>query len=195
VYFDSISTLHDVSVTNLGGGLLAVGPVTATTDSGGPWLAAVLSGTADATRTASAVRLTVDRGSLPAGNYFGTVTVALNGGTVDVRVTMSVGVSQPPPPNVFITVRAVRSDTGVVVQQTSVNPTTTLAWRFATLPTGSYYFLAATDLDGNGVSCEDGDYCGAYPRLGQLKPVSILPSTERPAIDFSVFPSSSLSTR
>jgi subtilisin family serine protease len=188
VLIDSISTSADAGIMNLGGSLLTVGPVTASSDSGGAWLTASATGPADASKSASFIHMAVNRSGLPIGTYFGTVNVGSNGGSAVVRVAMSVGLAQPPPPDLFIRVHAIRADTGADVQQVSVNPTTSLSFFFAALPTGSYYFRATTDLDGDGVECEEGDYCGGYPIASHPDPVAIIAGTATTAIDFSVSP-------
>jgi hypothetical protein len=87
---------------------------------------------------------------------------------------------------VDIRVRAVRVDTGEVVQETVVNPTSSLEWSFPTLPAGEYLFVASTDVDLDGGACEDGDWCGAFPLPSDPEPVLILANTHRDNVDFRV---------
>ena len=54
-----------------------------------------------------------------------------------------------------------------------------------------YFFRATTDLDGDGVSCEAGDYCGAFPVLGEPRRVTVIAGSPTQSIDFVVSPSSS----
>ncbi len=195
VLFDPSTSTLELTVLNGGGGTVTVGTLAVATSSGGPWLAATGVGPGDATRSVRGIRLDVDRSGLLPGSYFGTVTVPSNAGTVEVRVAVSVASGPLPPANVDVRVQAVRADTGQVVQETTVNPTSTLNWSFASLPAGDYFFYASTDLDGDGVRCEVGDYCGAYPFEGRPERVTVLPSGQTTNVDFSVAPRASLSTQ
>jgi serine protease len=186
VVLSDARTTWDVHVQNTGGGLLTVGPLEVTTESGGDWLEAVLVGPSDATRTARVVRLTLDRAGLPPGTYLGRVVVSSDGGEGEIDVLATVGTALPPLPDVDVRVRAVRVDTGEIVQEATVNPTTGLDWSFPTLPAGDYVFLAVSDFDRDGTFCEDGDFCGAFPVPNQPEVVTVLANTLRSGVDFRV---------
>ena len=74
-----------------------------------------------------------------------------------------------------------------------MNPTTSLSWSFATLPAGDYRFVAGSDLDGDGVTCEEGDYCGVYPRAGDAQVVHVGTGAVITGLDFRVGTDSTLS--
>jgi serine protease len=186
VVFSGSATVADVAISNAGGGLLTVDSAVAETTSGGAWLSATLLGPGDASKTARVVALAVDRSGLPPGTYVGKVTVSSDGGTEVVPVALEVGIPAPPLPDVDIRVRAVRADTGEVVQETVVNPTSGLDWSFPTLPAGEYVFVASTDVDRDGGTCEDGDWCGAFPLVSDPEPVLVLANTHLPNVDFRV---------
>lgn len=183
--FDVASTSRDVLVRNAGSGLLHVGPVAVATDSGGPWLSAALLG-GDARTTAGTLRATVDRAGLLEGTYFGTIDVASDGGSAQVLVVMTVQFALPPPPNVDVIVRAVSAATGRVVQENSVNPTSTLSWNFSALPAGDYVFVAGSDFDHDGTIGEDGDYFGYYGTEGRPTLVHVGAGASVPNVDFRV---------
>jgi serine protease len=183
--FGVLDVQQDVGVSNLGDGLVTVGPVTVTTESGGAWLTAVpLAG--DATATTRAIRVGVDRTGLPEGTYFGKVAVASDAGSASVDVVMSVLFAAPPLPDVNLRVQAIRVDTGLVAQTVTVNPLSTLTWSFPTLPAGRYKFVCGSDFDGDGVIGEPGDYYGIYGLEGSPTVVDLPGGTTVSNLDFRV---------
>jgi uncharacterized protein (TIGR03437 family) len=85
----SVALTQQLNVANTGSGSLSF-TAKATTSSGGPWLAvSSASGTATPASPA-ALTITATPGSLSAGTYNGTVTIAGAGTTVNVAVTLSI---------------------------------------------------------------------------------------------------------
>ncbi|MFV1959489.1 MAG: S8 family serine peptidase, partial [Planctomycetota bacterium] len=183
--FGAGESVLDVDVSNHGGGLLEVGPATVSTDDLGAWLTADLGGVAEASRTASRLRVHVDRTGLLTGTFLGRVRLLSNGGEAEIRVVMSVASQRPPPPNLDVFVLALRADTGEEVRRTSVNPSGNVTFSFPTLPIGDYVFVAGTDVDGDGEIGEAGDYFGTWPLLGQPTVVTVL---ERGVVEHVDFP-------
>ena len=66
-----------------------------------------------------------------------------------------------------------------------INPAVDLDYAFS-LTVGDYAFIASTDLDGDGVLCEDGEYCGAWPVLGDPYSVSVFEGLTLTHIDFQL---------
>lgn len=184
--FDAIFSFDDITVSNSGGGTVVLGAISVTTKSGGPWLSIQGLSGPDFGVDHRVIHVGVDRTGLPAGDYRGTITIPSSGGTAKVEVYASVLAVPPPPPNVDIHVRARRADTGIVAQEIVVNPSATLTWSFPTLPTGNYYFEASSDFDLDGVFCEDGDYCGAFPIESQSTVVEVIAGIPVTGIDFRV---------
>ena len=191
-------TTREVAVFNVGGELLTVGNVAATTDSGGAWLSAnkVASSGSNSSDT-SAIALSVSRTGLTDGFYTGSVLVESNGGNKVIDVSMVVGTAAPPV-DIDIFVLVVDADTFTTVAEYVVNPTTSLSYTFAELAQGNYYLFAGSDDDDNGFICDVGDtFCGAWPTLQEP---GIL-TKEGPTlnnIDFSVtsgFSGTSVGTR
>jgi serine protease len=179
---------RDASIRNRGGGLLTISAVTVATDGVGGWLSASATGWGDRHKVASAIHVVADGLGLPSGLYRGTVTVESNGGTVPIHVTMSIGVAPSPPLNLPITVRALRADTGVVVQELLVNPAESLFWTFAALPIGVYRFEASSDIDNDRVFGEAGEVAGAFGADGSAQTATIYPNETTSGIDFTVTP-------
>jgi serine protease len=173
-------------IANLGGGLLEVDAPVVETDSGGDWLSAELLGPPDATRTATGVRLVFDRFGVPFGLHVGRVTVSSNGGTAEIVVVGEVGLPAAPVPSVDLRVRAVSAVTGQLVQEVVVNSLGSLQWSFPTLPIGDYLFVAASDQDGDGSLCEDGDWCGTFPLEAQPQVVTVLAGVAVTDVSFRV---------
>lgn len=184
--FGNTRTSMDVRIDNVGDGQLDVGPVSWETQTGSGWLDAELLGPADSTRTARTLRVQVNRSGLLPRIYLGSVHLDSSGGAVDIPVAMGVVGAVQPPPYLDIHVRAIRVDTGEVVSHVVVNPAASLSFSFPVLPIGDYYIVAGTDLDGDGELCETGDYCGAWPLLGEPATVKVIQGMETDHVDFQV---------
>jgi serine protease len=184
--FGTNRSTMDVAIDNLGGGQLVMGPVTEVTSSGGDWLSTELVGAADASRTAHTLRVRVNRFGVLSGNYQGVVTVASNGGTLEIPVVMGVVSVPTPPPYLDIHIQVISAETGQVAARTAVNPAASLEYSIPVVPIGRYIVVAGTDLDGDGTLCEDGDYCGAWPLLGEPATVEVIQGLESTGVDFQV---------
>lgn len=184
--FGTTRSSMDVGIDNLGGGLLEVGPVTTVTGNGADWLSTELMGPADESRSVRTLRVRVNRFGVLSGTYQGAVTVASNGGTVELPVVMGVVATPPPPPYLDIFIQVISAETGDIVAETSVNPAGSLLFSIPVVPVGDYIVVAGTDLDGDGTPCEDGDYCGAWPLLGQPATVQVIQGLESENLDFQV---------
>jgi hypothetical protein len=184
--FDTIETVQEISISNVGGGLLTVLAVESATKDGASWLTATPVGVANGTVSVPTVRVSVNRSALTPGDFRGTVTIRSDGGEVSVEIVMTVLFGLPPPADIDVFVRARRADTGTVVQSIVVNPTSALTWTFPTLPVGRYVFEASSDFDGDGILFEDGDYGGTYPLLGDPIEVVVEAATPVTGIEFSV---------
>jgi serine protease len=184
--FGASDTDLTVQVMNVGGGVLDVTGVTATSDTGN-WLSASSVAASDMSATnVSAVKVHVDRSGLADALYTGTVTVSSsNGGDQSIAVTMVVQ-HMTPPVNVDLFVLAVDATTLETKAQTKVNPTTGLGWGMFNVPAGNYIIVCGSDDDHNNTICDDGDtYCGLYPTLNSPQAVG-LGSTPVGSLDFTV---------
>ena len=184
--FGTTRSSMEVSIDNLGGGLLVVGPVSEATTTGVDWLSTELLGPADELRSARTLRVEVNRFGLLSGTYQGIVTVASNAGAIEIPVVLGVESTPTPPPYLDIFVQVISAETGEVVAKTAVNPAGSLDFSLPVVPVGTYLVVAGTDLDGDGTLCEDGDYCGAWPLLGEPATVQVIQGLESAHVDFQV---------
>ena len=187
ISFGTGRTQASVFIRNLGTGVLDVTAADVVTSDGGTWLTARLVPSSLPSVTAHSVVVTLDRGQLfTPGAYFATLTVRSNGGDQEVAVLAQKLTEPLPPPDIDIHIHAISSETGEVVQTRIVNPTQTLVFDFASLPVGTYVFVAGTDIDRNGTQCEAGDFCGTYPTIDQARTVHVTLDHHTANIDFPV---------
>jgi serine protease len=188
--FDRDDTASRIRISNTGGGTLSVDPPTVILPEGESWLQAALVAGAGPASDASGIDVTVDRGTLVDGVYFGRVVVESNGGAQLVQVLMRVQALPPLPPSINITVRAVRVEDGTVAKEVVVNPASLdLTFRLEGLVAGDYRIEAGADLDGDGQFCEAGELCGAYPAVNYPLVIPLQEGEERGPFRFTVAPS------
>lgn len=177
---------RDLTVANIGGGLLTVSSIEVEVDAGQNWLTAEAIGTGDATRSIDGVRVTVNRAGLPSGSYFGRVIIRSDGGDRTIPLAMLNSFLLPPPPNLDIHIFAIRTDTGELAGEVVVNPAISLDYVFQGLVAGEYVFTAATDVDGDGVYEEFGEYQGAFPVLSDPIHLNVIANVTWFGVDFDV---------
>jgi serine protease len=181
--FGAVLTDAELSVANSGEGTLTVNSVTE--DSGG-WLSVSPANTDG--NGVGTYSVSVDRSTLNAGVYSATITVASDAGEASVAVTMQV-----------ITV-AVEDNAGPQIIQlfnkTSPDPVDSVKvlpvngiydYTFTNVPPGTYNIRSSSDLDNDGVLCELGEACGAYPTLDSTVSADIVvdgATAEIPNLDF-----------
>ncbi|MDJ0975051.1 MAG: S8 family serine peptidase [Planctomycetota bacterium] len=176
----------EVTVRNVGGSPLTVTGVDVIQTDGETWLAAQTFGTGDASRNVDGVRVFVDRAGLPSGSYFARLLIRSDGGDREIAVAMQKTVSTPPPPDLDIHIFAVSIETGAIVGEVVVNPAVSLEFIFGGLVAGEYLFVAATDVDDDGVFDEPGEWKGAFPILGDPLPVLVIPNITTTQVNFDV---------
>jgi len=76
--------------------------------------------------------------------------------------------------------------TGGVAQEVQTTVAGNYIYTFADTPAGTYTLIASTDSDGDGVLCEVGDYCGAYPLLGEAVAIEVAAGATISGRDFSL---------
>ncbi|RMF83326.1 MAG: hypothetical protein D6739_07335, partial [Nitrospirae bacterium] len=166
--FGTDASRLEVALTNTGlTEILVDDPVAATSD-GGAWLTARLT-----PGTVTPMVVEVDRTGLAPGRYAGRVALHSSGGDRVVEVSMEVAEGAPAADVGVVTVRLLDPATGRVVARTETNAAQGYAFAFDRVPAGSYYLTASSDLDGDGVLCEAGEVCGAYPVQADPAPVAV----------------------
>ena len=127
---------------------------------------------------------TVNRADLDDGIYRATITIETdNARSLTVPVTLQVGD------------RREEGDTGhtyvLLVDPLTLETTHTIAvnnragrydYRFDRVPEGSYFIIAGTDLDNDGLICDPGEACGGYPTIERLQAVSVYSNVD--GLDF-----------
>jgi subtilisin family serine protease len=181
-----------ILITNSGGQILTVDPPVIVVHTPTQWLSATLLPPTIGGANTSGVELTVDRTGLADGVYFGRVVLDSDGGSESIQVLMRVQTGPPAPPDIDIFVRVVDVATGEVVRQVFVNPTGSLEFTLDGIPAGTYRLEAGSDSNGNGVSCEEGELCGAYPLLESPIFITLQPGEDRGPFVFTVSPPATL---
>ena len=184
--FNGVLDTLTVQVSNFGSEPLTVGPIAATTQSGGDWLSVSTIASTDPLKDISALIVSVDRAGLADGRYLGAVEMNSNGGSRDVQVIMQVRAS-PTVNESDIFILAVDPVTLETVTQVAQTATTELNYTLDELPPGAYLVAAGTDDDDDGFICGPGEICGAYPVDNQPVEISLGPGEERTNVDFTVF--------
>ncbi len=121
-------------------------------------------------------RLQISRVGLSPGTYSGFVDFVSTAGTERLQVLMQVVSSPVVPRGGRQYVLLVDPATDEVVRQQAldvVGPATTYA--LSSVPPGSYVLVVGSDLNNNGVICDDGEACGAYPVYAE--PGTVRPGT------------------
>jgi serine protease len=175
--FDRTRTTLPVHAANAGGGVLVVGDVTATTTDGIAWLSARY----DA--SAGDVVVDVDRTSLIAGDYTGQVDVRSNGGEATLAVSMQVA----PSPVVDVgpvSVVLVDPETRARIAELRTSFARGYAYRFDGIHGGAYEIFAGTDRDHDGMICDLGELCGAFPVLAAPQAVTVVGGQTSEGRDF-----------
>ena len=187
VGFDASTEERTVGVQNGGQGLLEVFQVLPSVDSGGNWLSVEAIGAPGSTTSDTAgILIEVDRLGLSPGIYTGAVDVESSGGGATIEITMTVGAAGEADLDIFVLV--IDIDSFETVAQRVVNLSSDGDYSFATLPAGTYYVVAGSDVDNDGFICDEGEpYCGFYPSLDLIESLTIEDeSTTFSGIDFPV---------
>jgi len=157
--FESVATVY---VDNGGGGVLHVAGVSATTDSGVPWLSAFLPGGphSDAVN-AGMIAISASRTGLAIGTYAGHVYVSDGFSTIgSIRVVLEVGSFPLTAATILVVAR--QQPTGIVRASAIADGAHGFRYAFHGLAAGTYTVTAGTDLDDDGFFCEAPDWCGSF---------------------------------
>ena len=160
--FGAFATILDVLVANGGGGVLHVALVTASTDSGVPWLSAFpVAGLPGSFTDVGQVEVLVDRSGLSTGVYSGSIRVFDGSAAVgSIRVVMEVGLVVLG--GIPFSVVAQEQGTGIVRASAIAYPWDGYRYLLAGLQPGSYKVHAGTDLNADGFFCQAPDWCGDH---------------------------------
>jgi serine protease len=173
-----------VTVSNSGGNVppLSVTSVETLEDDGGSWLgvaATSVNGSGLGSYTVS-----VNRTGLADGIYTGVVRFHSTAGDLDVPVIVQVGTAVSTDANaghhyvVLVDPVSFGNMGEVQVEASGGHYTFTLAG----VDPGEYFVFAGTDTDNDGVICDRGEACGAYPTLDQ--PRALVVDGDENGVDF-----------
>jgi serine protease len=162
----------DFTITNAGSGTLSITNVTAN-----PWITVTPGGVGDN-------QVTIDRGALSTGVHTGTITVTSNGGTQEIHVRASVGVTEVAGGDVGVVyVLLVDPADGQTIEYVEATRADEYAFSFADVAAGNYYIVAGTDLDLDNFIDNDGEAFGAYPLSTDPQ---LIAASDRDNVDFSI---------
>ena len=126
--------------------------------------------------------VSVDRSSLAAGTYSGTLSLVSSSNTVNVPVVMNVGNVVPPDAGFQIALLVDSASSEVVAVDAMPFPLFDGVYPYAfpnvigakddNVLVGRYLIVAGTDNDNDGFICDAGEACGAYPVLDLLSSTS-----------------------
>ena len=130
-----------------------------------------------------ALNLNIDRSGLANGTYQLTLRFVSNGGTEEVPVSFRVG----PRPEPALKVLAVRKESsGELVTETSAPVSSGSAWNWSlSVRPGTYYLVAGSDEDNDGVVGEPGEHFGAWPLETDPQPITLYAQQVLTGLDFS----------
>ena len=177
--FGNATTALILTASRVGAGALTVTAFS----SDATWLAvapATVDGSGLGTYTAS-----VSRAGLANGSYRAAITFTAGGKTVVVQVAMWVGADAPATGDAgFLYVLVLDSTFTAVGQAQGRGASGTYDFLFTGAPAGSYYLVAGTDQDDDGLICDAGEACGAWPTMGTATPVVVGANVS--GLDFTV---------
>lgn len=152
-----------LSISNSGGGSLSISSVSAS--SAGNWLQ-VAPQTVDASGLGSYL-VSVNRSGLSDNIYTGSLSISSNAGNQTVSVSMQVmstAVAVDAGPQI---IELINNSTGTRADVLTLPVTNGVyAYSFPQVSIGEYRIRSSSDLDNDGILCELGESCGAYPLLG-----------------------------
>lgn len=186
---------HDtkqVTITNTGGGALAIYSATDVENSGGDWMSVSYNAGGDS----FVLSVHVDRSGLDDGTYTGGIEISSNGGDAEIQVEMRIEGAQPPPPpascehdEIYVLAIApgtCTSDTCDTVAQTEIEAVGG-DYMMLEVYDGEHYVVAGTDCNGDSYICDgENDLCGMYPEAHQPLLVSVYSTQFTEGIDIAL---------
>ena len=176
-------TSAQINISNAGGGTLDITNIS--NDSGG-WLT-VSPAAVDANGLGN-YNVNVNRNSMLDGVYTSTITITSSAGTQSVAVIMQVNSASTSDNAGFHYIELIDMDTMQLFDRVISSGTNGVyEFTFPSVPLGVYHIQAGSDLDKDGVLCETGDACGAYPTLDLISQHVVVDgsSTSLNGLDFT----------
>jgi serine protease len=170
----------DLLLRNSGGGTLEVTEVRADAS----WLSVTPSSIDDS--GLGVYRVVAERDGLPPNDYSGSIEVRAEG-LPDLLVPVSLRVaarelSLDSTGRIYV---LLMDEEGRTVAERGVNPADgSYLFRFEDVPQGTYRIAAGTDMNNDGLICDPGEACGAFPTLSLFEQIEVDRSLT--GLDFSV---------
>jgi serine protease len=182
--FGLTEDMLEFSLRNAGGGSLQVTEVTANTSDGIDWLL-VTPKSVGADGLGSYIVM-ADRDGLADGTYEGSIEVRTEFlDVLVIPVLLRVAAPELAVDTVGrIYVLLLDADGQTVAEQGVDLEGGVYRYRFDDVPAGEYRIAAGTDMNNDGLICDEGEACGAFPTLSL--PESVLIDRDRSGLDFSV---------
>jgi serine protease len=179
--FGAATSSLTITTARQGSGPLAVSSVT----DNAAWLE-VAPASVDASGL-GAYTATARRTGLATGAYTATIRFNLAGGAaVAVPVSLQVGPVASSGDAGYLYVLLVDAALEPVAQAQGRGAGGSYAWTFSNVPPGQYLVVAGTDADDDGMICDAGEACGAWPTIGAPTPLTVLGDANLGKLDFGV---------
>ncbi|MEO8444246.1 MAG: S8 family serine peptidase, partial [Gammaproteobacteria bacterium] len=160
--FGDVGTEAEVLVSNAGGGSLTINSIFKV----GSWLQ-VTPAQVDATGLGT-YRITVNRAGRSPGTYSSFVEFRSSAGNERVEILMEITTSPVVANAGRQYVVLVNPPSGEILRQVPVDARgESVSFNFSNVTPQQYQLLVGSDMDNDGIICDDGEACGAYPVFGE----------------------------
>ncbi len=120
----------------------------------------------------------VNRNALADGRYSASITFTATGGAqVVIPISTEVGSSSTAGDVGYLYVQLLDSNRDAVAEVQGRSVDGSLAFEFTGIAPGQYLIVAGTDSDNDGLVCDAGESCGAWPTLGAPTALSVGPNS------------------
>lgn len=172
--FGSSSTSMQFTLSNAGGGTPQVSLPTADVS----WLSIAATGTVDS-QGLGTYTVTADRSPLQDGYYSATITATdSSNSSVQITVYLQKGtmVSTSTMTQQYVLLEDADCTSNDCIVKT-VFANSNGSYTIGGVPAGNYRVIAGSDIDVDGLLCQSGETCGAYPNIGSMQTISVSANT------------------
>jgi serine protease len=170
-----------LQLDNSGNGTLTIESLT---ENSGGWLTVTSANIADNGLGTYTIR--VNRSGLVAGVYRATITIVSSANTITIPVTMEVGSPGATADAGYHYVLLIDPATLATRYQVAMSVSNgSYPFTFNDVRAGEYRLIAGTDSDNDGLICDAGEACGAYPTLDVSGSATLTVDGNRAGLDFT----------
>lgn len=165
--FGELTNSLVLDVSRVGAGSVGVRSIGSTA----PWL----NGNGGGADGLGRYTLTVNRSGLPSADYTDQILIeTTDGKRLSIPVSMRVGPRETVGKAAQVYVLLIDAITLQVSQEVQINAASgTARVNFSTVYPGGYYLIYGTDLDNDGLVCDEGEFCGTVPDLQNFAPLDV----------------------